>query len=147
MAVKGPAKQDQKTGRYQNVTDWYNIPDRPYDGPVPNVPWTYEDPFLAQWWEKLTRMPHCILWNESDWQYAVDTALLKRRFYEPEKELNAALLTELRRREEAMGMTLDSRQKLRIRYVPIPVDEQKRENAKVLKLATPSDDMEHLFDE
>ena len=149
MGIRGTAPKDQKTGRYQNVTGagWTDVRDVPYQGTTPSNPWVMEDPYLSKWWDTLCSMPHCILWNESDWQYALDTSLMKARFYDGTKAPNAAVLTELRKREEAMGMTYDARLKLRIRYVPVPEDEQKREAAKVLNLVATEDDLEGLFDD
>lgn len=151
MAIRGTAPQENKTGRYQNVigAGWTDVRDTPYTGPYPSCPWGRDDPYLSKWWDTVKTMPHCVLWTESDWQYAIDTALMKARFYDGEKEPNAAVLTELRRREEAMGMTYDSRLKLRIRYVPVPEDERKMEQAKVLNLVpeTDHDPLEDLLDD
>lgn len=58
-------------------------------------------------------MPHCCLWDEADWQFAFDTALLAAAFHRG--ELRRA--TELRQRERIMGTTVDARRDLRIRYV------------------------------
>ncbi len=68
---------------------------------------------VMRWWSSVSRMPHCVLWDDSDWQFAMDTAYIARDFYYGVS--NAA--AELRRREAIMGTTLDSRRRLRIRYV------------------------------
>lgn len=66
-----------------------------------------------RWWKALSRMPHCVLWDETDWQAAVDTALLVAAFH------NGTLkhAPEIRVRERLMGTTADARRDLRIRYV------------------------------
>ena len=56
-------------------------------------------------------MPHCSLWSRADWQFALDTAEVHARF------VAGAGATELRIREKLLGVTLDARRDLRIRYV------------------------------
>jgi hypothetical protein len=58
-------------------------------------------------------MPHCVLWDEDDWQFAFDTALVAANFHAGQM----ARANELRTREKIMGTTLDARRDLRIRYV------------------------------
>lgn len=71
-----------------------------------------------RWWRAVSRMPHCALWTDSDWQYALDTALVAAAFHAGD----ARQAGELRQREKIMGVTQDARRDLRIRYVP-PADE------------------------
>lgn len=70
------------------------------------------------WWDTVSTMPHCALWNEGDWQFALDTALLAAAYHAG--DMRAA--NELRQREKIMGTTSDARRDSRIRYVP-PVDD------------------------
>lgn len=72
------------------------------------------------WWRAVRIMPHCILWTESDWQYALSAALVHQHVWHY-GELKYA--GELRQRERAMGCTDEARRGLRIRYVP-PEPEQ-----------------------
>lgn len=65
------------------------------------------------WWRALRVMPHCVLWTETDWQYAVTTALVHRRVWAGDFKIAG----ELRQRERAMGCTDEARRGLRIRYV------------------------------
>jgi hypothetical protein len=58
-------------------------------------------------------MPHCVVWTQSDWEYAIDTAYVHATF--ASGDMRAA--TELRNREKLLGNTFDSRRDLRIRYV------------------------------
>jgi len=60
-------------------------------------------------------MPHSVLWSESDWAYALETAEVSARFY---ADGNTQAATELRNRDKVLGLTWDSRRGLRIRYVP-----------------------------
>lgn len=71
-----------------------------------------------RWWRAISRMPHCVLWTESDWAYAFATAEAHARFAEGWK--GCASGAELRMRERRLGMTHDDRRDLRIRYVKPP---------------------------
>lgn len=66
-----------------------------------------------RWWSAVSRMPHCSLWGGSDWQFALDSAVVAAGFHAGD----ARLAGELRQREKIMGMTVDARRDLRIRYV------------------------------
>lgn len=148
MAVRGVAPAEEKLGRYQTQGSWTDVRDTPYTEDPPEVPGVEMFGPLRTWWVILCSMPHCVLWTESDWQYAVDTAVLKSRFYEG--DMPVALLTEIRRREESMGVTHDSRLKLRIRYIPVPEDEAKRIAGGSLTVVNDEhgiEDLESIFDE
>lgn len=71
-----------------------------------------------RWWKVVSAMPHCVLWHEADWEYAIATAEAHARFAEGWK--GCASGAELRMRERRLGMTHDDRRDLRIRYVPAP---------------------------
>ena len=58
-------------------------------------------------------MPHCVLWQPSDWQFAIDTAVLHAAFARGD----LARSKELRVREKVLGTTAEARRDLRIRYV------------------------------
>jgi hypothetical protein len=60
-------------------------------------------------------MAHCVLWEEADWQFAIDTIQVHAAFIRGDYSSAA---TELRNREKVLGTTLDFRRDLRIRYVP-----------------------------
>lgn len=112
LAGRKPKPEDQRRTRHPLQHDWIEVVHRYYDGPKP-------DPgrlpaATARWWEIVSRMPHCILWDESDWAFAVDTAKVHAVFVT--KKLGWAAI-ELRNREKLLGTTLDSRRDLRIRYV------------------------------
>ena len=97
--------------------EWTQVEDTPFEGgpslprKQPNgLPWPKS---TKRWWQVVSRMPHCILWGEADWQFALDTALIAAVFYQGEVKV----ATELRQLEKVMGTTLDSRRDLRIKYV------------------------------
>lgn len=58
-------------------------------------------------------MPHCRLWTESDWEFALETAMVADALFYG----RTSAATELRQREKVLGTTVDSRRDLRIRYV------------------------------
>ena len=106
------------------VHDWTEVDDVPYEGAVPRLPqrWMFNpDTFrrtrvdyparTLAWWAVVQRMPHAVLWTETDWQYALDVVEVHARFVE------GANGTELRIRERLLGTTMDARRDLRIRYV------------------------------
>jgi hypothetical protein len=70
-------------------------------------------PATRRWWRAVSTMPHCSLWLEADWQFALDTAAIAAAFHNG----NHRLAGELRAREKVMGTTADARRDLRIRYV------------------------------
>lgn len=106
--------------------DWTEVEDRPYVGKVPvrlapkrtietrNGPKSV--PLQAatkNWWKTIRRMPHCVLWSDSDWHFALGTALVADNAFRGA----TAAAAELRQREKVLGVTVDSRRDLRIRYV------------------------------
>lgn len=138
MAVAGRKPKDgPKRNRVAAVHDWTTVVDQPYDGPRPTLPearrveWTDRElgrqsdmqplqPITGQWWDRVASMPHCVLWSDADWQYAVTTALVADAVFAGDVRLAG----ELRQRERVLGTTLDARRDLRIRYVPAEDDDQ-----------------------
>ena len=126
MPVRGSKPTGQPTRRRNKpVHEWVEVPDAPFTG-GPKLPKTQPGqptwPTATRvWWKAISQMPHCILWAESDWLFALDTALLSAHFHRG----GIATSAELRHREKIMGTTLDARRDLRIRYVPeAPEDER-----------------------
>lgn len=128
MAHHGPAPSAHRLGHSPNA-DWTDVPDIPFGGPSPNLPslgrnkkWNKA---VEQWWENVRVMPHCALWRPTDWDYALETAHYKQRFWDhflAGVETTTAAV-EIRRREDNMGTTAEARRKLRIRYLEAFVDE------------------------
>jgi hypothetical protein len=71
-----------------------------------------------------SRMPHCVLWTQADWEFALDSIEIAAQFYEGDSRL----ATELRNREKLLGTTLDFRRDLRIRYVDTVTKEKPAED-------------------
>lgn len=122
MAHSGPAAKANKHGRTPTA-DWIDVPDVPYGGPWPDLPklrgggkW---NELALEWWNEVRVMPHCVLWEKTDWLYATHTALMMHYWFRDmaSGEATTSQATEIRRREDHIGTTLESRRKLRIRYV------------------------------
>lgn len=146
MPVGGRKPKPEGQARHRNKPThaWTEVPDLPYDGEVPKLPrrkggWPAQ---AKRKWAVWSEMPHCRLWSEAEWSFALDALELAARFYEGDRPA----ATELRNREKVLGTTADYRRDLRIRYVdPDPQDETE-EKADVAKL----DDyrnVDSLFDE
>jgi hypothetical protein len=120
MALRGPEPKDHKIGRTPNA-EWIEVIDEP-NLDAPDLIGEHH-PSTMMWWTEIRSLPHTVLWREADWTFAVDTALIKDRFYEG--DFTAAITMEMRRREDLMGTTMEARRKLRIRYIhPIVSDEE-----------------------
>lgn len=125
MAVVGrkPKDADKRVNRHAPRHDWTEVPNVPFaDGPklpsrrTQNRSWPA---MTKRWWTTLSQMPHCVLWSESDWSFALDTALIAAAFHDGELQRAA----ELRNREKLLGVTVEHRRDLRIRYVDPPSDD------------------------
>jgi hypothetical protein len=110
--------------------DWFAVVDKPYIGHVPDPGVLPER--TREWWAVVSRMPHCMLWSEADWQFAVDTAHVHAGWVVSGAVAQAA---ELRLRERVLGTTLDARRDLRIRYVSAEETQAQAEAAKPISLA------------
>jgi hypothetical protein len=111
--------------RVKPTHDWIEVADVRFAGSpaLPKVQagqpsWPTQ---TQRWWKAISTMPHCALWGEEDWAFAIDTAFVSAQFHRG--DIKAA--TELRQREKVMGTTLDARRDLRIRYVPAGADEER----------------------
>lgn len=128
MARPGPAAKAVKHGRTPNA-DWTEVTDTPYPGASPDLPrlpnrqkW---HPMVEQWWAQIREMPHCVLWRPSDWTFAMETAYQKQAYWKLAEtgEQTTTAAVEIRRREDQMGTTIEALRKLRIRYLPLPSDD------------------------
>lgn len=124
VAGRKPKPEGQKRNRVKPVHEWVEVARVPFKGP--KLPAKMPDGRAwpaptKKWWAAVSTMPHCCLWDPSDWQFAQDTALIAAAFHTGELRHG----TELRQREKILGTTVDARRDLRIRYV----DEQKPSEA------------------
>ena len=105
--------------------EWIEVENKPFEDPPP-LPksqttghrWPAQ---TKRWWHAVSTMPHCVLWDEADWQFALDTVLIAAAFHSGDMKQ----AVELRQREKVMGTTLDARRDLRIRYVEAVVEAEK----------------------
>lgn len=118
VAGRKPKPEGQARNRNKPTHDWTEVEDVAFgDGPklpskMPNgLPWPAP---TRRWWASVSSMPHCVLWSESDWQFALDTAFVAGIFHMQGSNVYA---TELRNREKVLGTTSDYRRDLRIKYV------------------------------
>lgn len=135
MAHRGPSQLTRRLGHSANA-EWIEVPDRPFEGASPDLPKLPNraryHPLVTTWWDMVRHMPHCVRWSATDWQYAVETALLKHYFWTDaaDGDVKTTAATEIRRREDNMGTTAEALRKLRIRYVEAPeLDDEDEDTA------------------
>lgn len=139
MVGRKPKPAGQAINRNRPASDWTEVLNVPFDGPSPDLPemrtamtqfGPKDFPIKQQtrdWWEVIRRMPHCLLWVDSDWQFALTTAMVADAAFSG--TISAA--NEMRIREKVLGTTVDFRRDLRIRYVDAQAGDQ---DADVVKL-------------
>lgn len=132
MVMAGRKPSDRPTvTRHKPTVDWTDVVDVPFDGPKPALPLTRQvldksgevsevpvPDATRVWWDSLCRMPHCVLWQDSDWAFALDTAMVHAQA----SYGVISAMAELRMREKSLGTTVDARRDLRIRYVEPEVE-------------------------
>lgn len=116
-----PKPAGQAVNRNKPTHEYVEIPNVPAPGrELPECPDGKPWPRATlAWWDRISTMPHTILWTEGDWQFAYDTAFVAAIFHKTGRQTMA---TELRNREKVLGTTIEFRLGLRIRYVD-PVEE------------------------
>jgi hypothetical protein len=114
---------EERRNRHAPTHEWTEVPDVPFVGGPPLPPrWMLDKSEgvkvrtewparTKNWWRAVSAMPHCVLWSETDWAFALDVAETHARFIEGTSG------AELRIREKILGTTMDARRDLRIRYV------------------------------
>lgn len=126
MPVTGrkPKPAGESRHRGKPTYDWTEVVNVPFvDGP--KLPRTRANgqPWMARTkkkWAAWAAMPHCTLWGDAEWDFALDAIELAAQFHAG----NEKVATELRNREKVLGTTHDYRRDLRIRYVePEPENE------------------------
>lgn len=122
-----PAEHVRHRDARSTAAIWTDVQKVPYDGPVPELPLRRPNWPIAtlKWWGIITRMPHCILWDDADWESAVYTCKLHAAVEAALQDLAngvtprglGPLMTEYRRCCTDLGVTYSARLSLRIRYV------------------------------
>lgn len=118
MALPG-RMPDPRAIHRNPLAEWTEVPEVPFDylaagHDLPDD--APADAAVARWYRAVAAMPHASLWRDGDWVALYDLALLKAEQYKGES--NAAMISEIRRREATFGTTEEARHKNRIRYVP-----------------------------
>lgn len=130
MPVAGRKPKDNPRHRNAPTHEWSEVRDVPFAGGprLPRYrlngrPWPQ---LTKRWWSAVSTMPHCVLWSDGDWSFALQTALVAAEFHDGDVRSAG----ELRQREKILGTTLDARRDLRIRYLPAtpPADEVENES-------------------
>lgn len=139
MAAPGakPREDRSQVVHHERVHEFDEVPDIPFEGGpelpprsnsndpsmwaeaglIPGADW----PLATRWWwDVVRRMPHCVRWTPGDWAFAAATAECHARFSEGWKGYTGG---ELRQREKLLGLYLDARRDLRIKYVPAVEDQ------------------------
>lgn len=119
MAITGrkPKPEGQTVHRNKVAHDWTEVDDTPFGG-GPDLPdftaqrRAWQEPVRSTW-DAWRSMPHCKLWAQSDWSFALMTIELVALVYDGETRWAA----EVRNRERVLGTTAEFRRDLRIRYV------------------------------
>lgn len=120
MAFTGPEPKERRLYGGAKDADWTDVPHVPFDGPgrleLPKRSWHKQ---VTGWWDVVSRMPHCCLWEPADWLFALETAFMKQDWWSDfdAGEVVTSKSTEIRRREDILGTTVEARRKLRVRYV------------------------------
>lgn len=123
LPARAPKPPDQVRHRHGSSTAhvWKEVPNVKFQGDSPDLPARESGrPYPActlRWWEIVRRMPHCILWEESDWEFALSVAEMHASVNERDISRSATLMAGFRTAEKALGMTLSARLSLRIKYV------------------------------
>lgn len=123
MALPGPTPSDDST----RSAEWVEVEDIPFPGPYPismpstrgilvagmpkRVDWQHE---TRVWFDIACALPHAVLWGPGDWSLVESSLTVADNSFLGITSASA----ELRRREDALGFTIEARRKLRIRYLP-----------------------------
>ena len=127
MPVAGRKPKDgPKRNRMPAAHDWIDVEDKSFRGKPPvalpdsrriiTITGPLDIPLLSlttDWWKTVSSMPHCRLWKQSDWVFALETALVADQAFSG----TVSAFAELRMRSKVLGTTADARRDLRIRYV------------------------------
>lgn len=135
MAIRGRKPKPPGQARHRNklVHKWTEVPSVPFRG-APKLPaqrcngrgWSQRD---RKTWRAWSTMPHCVLWQPSDWEFAFTTMEIAARVHDGELRWAA----ELRARQKVLGTTWEALRDQRIRSVDLA--EESPMSAEVARLA------------
>ncbi|SDH19755.1 hypothetical protein SAMN05421505_112139 [Sinosporangium album] len=90
------------------------VPDKPFDGPTPDLPEGDWHPQTLRWWETWATSPQAHMFTSTDWAFLSETAYLADAYYRG----NLTVASELRLRVAKWGATPEDRARLRLQLVP-----------------------------
>jgi hypothetical protein len=129
MIMAGPAPKVRKLGRTPSQAgDWRDYDDVPFEGappmPKPHGRKKTWHPLVEAWWNSTSKLPHAKDWRDDDWLKVYEVMEEKQAYYTTTADLRKTTqLTEIRRREDALGVGDQARRQLRIRYLPVLEDD------------------------
>jgi hypothetical protein len=137
MALTGPPPKENKIGR-SPTAEWTEVENTPnlegLSRELPDREWHRD---TLTWWAAVRVLPHSRLWQETDWTFAADTAIIKDLFYNG--RARSGEMVEMRHREDLMGVSREARRKLRIRYVAPRIEtsaiEERGDEAAIVNIA------------
>lgn len=140
MAIRGPKpKAETLSRRHRSAHGWTEVENVPFKGGrrlsrtrPDGQPWLQR---TRHKWRAWSTMPHCCLWRDSDWEFALTAAFIADEFYRTGK---TAWASELRHWERVMAVTMDDRRSQRIVYV------EPRPQVAAVPLRTFADDFSDL---
>ena len=129
MAVRGrkASPTNERRNTHASSAEWVDVPDEPFQGCPLELPQSRTIvtrdgqesvqllPVTREWWAVVSTMPHCVLWTDGDWQFALMSAFTADAAFCG----IASASTELRNREKVLGTTVEFRRQLKIRYVEV----------------------------
>jgi hypothetical protein len=128
MPVRGakPKPPGQAVTRNARL-DWTEVPNVPFEGgPALRARRRNGDPWpqaCKRKWDAWRKMPHCVLWDDTDWEYAFDSIEVAASMIGGVgAQHDPRYAAELRNREKVMGTTLDYRREIRVRYIDAPTE-------------------------
>lgn len=119
MPVTGrpPKPRGQAVNRHPTL-EFTEVPNVPFSKPpkLPDrqtgKPWPMG---CLKKWKAWSTMPHCALWDDTDWDFALDSLEVAAKMIE--SNFDTRITAELRCRQKVMGTTFDFRRDIRVRYV------------------------------
>lgn len=126
--MPGPVRKDRKHGRTPTTgaNDWIEVTDVPFED-APSLPkpgagkrW---HPWTLDWYAEASAMPHCTLWGKADWRLLFDLARMKDAWYKQGEDGKASEAAQIRLRERDLGIGPGALAALKIKYVPLVVED------------------------
>lgn len=124
MPRPGPAPDPRSVNRMPKA-EWHEVLDVPFDyrangrslapRPLKELEWS---PQVLTWYAAVASLPHAAGWRDDDWIRLYDLAILKQKFYTG--VASSSEITEMRKREDDLGVSAEARLKNRIRYIAPP---------------------------